>query len=1804
MDLNDTNTSNESIPLEPLENPLYIEDKDIEDINNPLYSNAIRPVSIYDKPIINTTMSYIESINNDVSLVNYWDNLSKSTSSGLSPIASEQARKTRQELQDIHRSLVTDFAQKGQVDAVEASVKRLQAVTDDLNNAEVSTYLDTKESAQKASESVIALQEISRKTGKSVEEIRSMAETYSKNLAIRTTLETFVNSLEERSMPVQLLQDIVGLQTAEDLSKLLPAINRKLEDWGFTESVLTNATAQNAVQSLLNNLPEKDAVEFLYDIKASLVDSVGEKDARKFISTLLEDRKTGGDVAVELFFTGLELTGLTTAYSIVKGTIRGGIKMVRPSNAAIASGNADAAAIDVANSIKGAPSVLGHPNPVEAATALNPSVIPNSFHQLSRTVQENLKKSIEDIRKSLASAMPTSGATQDDLARTVKALEERYEPLLNKGVVRADIVPDMNTMRANLSVVYDDKGVLFATREAAEAAYSGKLIGQVEYVEVAQETEKVIKNLKAELNKRIKDLEDEGVDVLSKTPSKPVKPVANMDDVPVSKQSRVENLNEVIQTSKADTKDIAATIARAETIAKVPKVLKTSKPRMREFSIEFSSMLDKALYITSGASFAKRAATGAATAVDKEIIDWVNTVTKGMSAQKRKELRNTILKKVKEAPSTDGVISIPAISKIEIAPATDALKQKWIDLRKKVKEAKLDDVNDGAKLAKALNTPVEKAAQEFQTALSAVEKTAKPRIKAQAITPEIQSKLLAVEETSRMLEEAKAGRYLPKGWVVKQTYDHPVFSDNDLVKLTDNELNATHGPILSAMNPALGAAASFYNVKILDVMKQSKLGKAWSQYFKQMPSLSKGETKKVTQALVKSDAIEKEFDVLELKAQFGIESDAAIEAYYRYRTARNILYAIKDKEAADDLVARGFKEAKVSVLGEDGLTSTIESFVVKTVKDATPLYDKRAFNMVTGKSTSINPESLAQGAQVLEIRGGYLQGRTNYNYIIVAPDKVKVHDITSVVGKKEGTFSRIYTDEFWVTTRFPVSDDVAKEGHRALRTASTLKEAESYVAGMNVLQNMAKGGRTITKEDVVKHLGDFENVPDDVAKAFNAGEYDDVRFEFSEHNAKDAFFRNTVIGGGYDVTTGKLFFSGRGNKAIPSISQKSMEANVADPWESIQREITNTINFVSATEMRRNMIQKWYNTFKDLVPAEMLGKDADTTFANVANRISGLRGFESQRQRQMVAQLKYVLGAIGVETPLEKMQRAAVTTVINSFEKASVKMGGKELSIGDIPVVKHIPALIRQFDAVNFARYLTSHAFLGLFSPRQIWVQSSGMMYTAALHPVHGTKAAFSIKPLLSAYASDQPDVWKWASRTASEKEMGMSSAEFVRVAGAMKRIGLLDNIGASTVHEAADASVNVLKKNKQRFDDASFFLFNSGEAINRVGAFDTARRVWMAANKGKVWDSNEALTEILAMADTFTGNMTRASEAFWQKGILSIPTQFLQYGVKSSANLLAAAKSTATGRKMKGLTTKEMVSAVLATPFIYGFDNTGINGFYDEYLGEKLNGASPEALQYVSQGILSGIINSASIAATGEETRLAIGTMTSPFTFSQDMTNAVFDTGVFELAALGGPFKSLVEGMWGIPLHAITLWEKKEIAPQDVAVTLAQIAADTTQTGRAMWKAYRMAMADGHHFDAQGKLIDIQTTNEIIAKAAGFTLMSEANKNKIYKSDREYEETMKDIAKEVKRLKKKQWQAIEIGDKQTADQMQTWINTLFYPLSITDQRKVMRYIDSPDFRTDHQRFYQDKILPAPTSRGVPFLPNVPERTTPQSERP
>lgn len=75
-------------------------------------------------------------------------------------------------------------------------------------------------------------------------------------------------------------------------------------------------------------------------------------------------------------------------------------------------------------------------------------------------------------------------------------------------------------------------------------------------------------------------------------------------------------------------------------------------------------------------------------------------------------------------------------------------------------------------------------------------------------------------------------------------------------------------------------------------------------------------------------------------------------------------------------------------------------------------------------------------------------------------------------------------------------------------------------------------------------------------------------------------------------------------------------------------------------------------------------------------------------------------------------------------------------------------------------------------------------------------------------------------------------------------------------------------------FDDSMMF-FKMGERANRLTAWNAAYLVWREANPLRAFD-NQAVKQVLAQADQYTGNMTRASAAGWNYGWASIPTQFL----------------------------------------------------------------------------------------------------------------------------------------------------------------------------------------------------------------------------------------------------------------------------------------------------------------------------------------
>ena len=108
--------------------------------------------------------------------------------------------------------------------------------------------------------------------------------------------------------------------------------------------------------------------------------------------------------------------------------------------------------------------------------------------------------------------------------------------------------------------------------------------------------------------------------------------------------------------------------------------------------------------------------------------------------------------------------------------------------------------------------------------------------------------------------------------------------------------------------------------------------------------------------------------------------------------------------------------------------------------------------------------------------------------------------------------------------------------------------------------------------------------------------------------------------------------------------------------------------------------------------------------------------------------------------------------------------------------------------------------------------------------------------------------------------------------------------------------------------------FFEEGEMIARGMAYSTAYREWRKANPEKAFDRFQQ-TKVLQRAKDLSLNMSRDSNAAWQKGWTSVMTQFMGYQARSMEQLWD-------GGLLKGgrrLTGQEKARLVTMNSFMYG---------------------------------------------------------------------------------------------------------------------------------------------------------------------------------------------------------------------------------------------------------------------------------------------
>jgi hypothetical protein len=1000
----------------------------------------------------------------------------------------------------------------------------------------------------------------------------------------------------------------------------------------------------------------------------------------------------------------------------------------------------------------------------------------------------------------------------------------------------------------------------------------------------------------------------------------------------------------------------------------------------------------------------------------------------------------------------------------------------------------------------------------------------------------------------RQLEDAVAEHISlsttpPKpGFYLRQRLDVPVFL-KDIGKISADQLNKTSW-LFGKLSPRLGTAKDVYTGAFLSQLKRDKYAKAMAEFVEEsFNKLDAGETERVVEAIAKTEKLKRDMTVSEL-ATMGIAADKEVEAYYAYRTARNISWFVKEKHMHDQLFAQGMQNILVS-LGEEGLAGAAKML------DISEVVGKRVFVPERNAFTTVTQENLKEFSGMVPYK--YVKGQklsshaSEITTILVDPNKATRGDLMSVVGRTEGAYSRIYVEPYFVKVKVKrLIDDTSQDVQFAFRTAGSEADARKYVDGFQRIVTRSDSGETLSVDDIIKELGSYEENAEELLNRINNGDFRNAKITYNFDRTEGNYFSNVIGTGRVDADGGRLFWSGRSEDGLKSISTGSTENVTMGPLASMSAEVNNTARFAALSEWRANEIQRWYNTFEDVIDdSDKLGNaTAEEIFFRVANRAEFATRADP-KIRQMLAHKDLILAQLGVRTSDElKVQHA-----MNSL------LGSRML---DRPALAHVNEWLRNADLPQYFKSVNSKLMLGLFSPAQLFVQANGALLAVTLSPKHGLKSFYTAVGVMRALTSNNKAVRsKFYAMHKLNKSGGVSEGDFMRIASAVERTGLVSNIGASSIYTGGDEALSMFARKRQAFNKNQMMFFNTGEEYTRVAAFDIARREFIEANPKAVWDEAANLNVIMARADDLTLNMTRANEARWSQGWAGLPAQFLQHPIRLGSSMLAAAIG-----KGNQITTKEALQIAIGSLLLYGINNNGVPDFAEEFLGRELNDKlSEEQKQYLTQGVLSGVLYSITDTLGAEPVSIALGTRLSSMQWYEDMYDAFFNLfkdGQFDFGAIWGPTGSTIANVMELPAIMRRLATKEEITFGDFTRTISESIGTLASSWRGVDKAYWAYHADGVLRNKRGDATAVLNTGEMIAQALGFSSTETFESSYVYKINREYSRIMDRYANDFVYFQRMSMKANLAGDSKAEAENALAAAVLLAALPAADQRAIL----------------------------------------------
>jgi hypothetical protein len=585
----------------------------------------------------------------------------------------------------------------------------------------------------------------------------------------------------------------------------------------------------------------------------------------------------------------------------------------------------------------------------------------------------------------------------------------------------------------------------------------------------------------------------------------------------------------------------------------------------------------------------------------------------------------------------------------------------------------------------------------------------------------------------------------------------------------------------------------------------------------------------------------KVYTPLELAAGVdGVKLDEKqIEAYYKMRSVVNSLFTLRNNTKREELRIKGMKNVNFQVLDESGEVASEVNHIGRpyiTQAEGQGALNTSKPNVVW--DNSINEFVLREDIDLTSIytHNGrlvkFLDAITppntgeKVNFAIVYDGITRLPD--TVLHRRVGYIPKINNNVSYFVKEFKAT---RVDGQDIAAT-----EAGAQVDTIRFFDN---------RKEADAWLANFEKD--------NPGVYRVLEDRQLEQERRAGNVDGPGVGG-HGLYTGP-----RSADDIP-FGKDGVATERVGSFEAIGRNLSSVAKYVPRNAWRLGMEQRALNTANVLLP----GGDYKTftQLASVPDTESGrfIKKLHDQIEEWM-----------GFPTKEEQLWSAMVQGTYDTM--AGTKLPG----LKGLLYLKHK-------DPIAAARSAAFHSLLGWFNPIQLWVQAQGASVAVATNLFRPLELANSIRLTQALAAVDHLENTKAIAHTA--KAFGMKADELMEMKRLWSQTGLKESILTTADHAAAAVGHGIAMDALARTSNKGLMFYRAGELFNRRLSFTTALRKWQQDNVGKAVKT-EDLKDILTRSNNLMLGLTRANRAQWQKGVWSIPTQFLQISTKTMEALL-----------------------------------------------------------------------------------------------------------------------------------------------------------------------------------------------------------------------------------------------------------------------------------------------------------------------------